>query len=402
MIDETPSDEPQAVTLQGRLDLLMRRADSEALGLTRGLVQDIRQAGDSLLPEALLLLARRARELPDFEEALAAATEAWEHSQDPGQRDRALRARGAALLGLRRVGEALEVLDGALVRRGPLFGGGGSFSFRAPTDPMDEVLDEAASIASWASARTPEWVRALGGMAEHLDLPELHERFEQGLRTLAAQEPDKAARDLEVVLRHASQRSLHTTAAAAALHLADLARTCDEELLPDLLDALHEAAPRDVHPLSTALLQRPLPTDPEDLLRLRAKAAAGDPEPLPAMWDLFLDLRAEPALLSETDTGHAFADALVDTLVATGDHRALDVAATLYEAKVCRWGEDVPAAWLELQNIGTTYARLGQPVPARKALTSALEGLLRHADEDHPRVRIVKQNLARLDENHEP
>jgi len=105
--------------------------------------------------------------------------------------------------------------------RGPLFGGGGAFRFTggATDDARGAALGEAATVAEWAAHVTPEWVRALGGVAERFSDRKLGDtskgeplwgRFDEVLSRMlgTSKHPEQ---DLEVVLRQAAERRFRKT-----------------------------------------------------------------------------------------------------------------------------------------------------------------------------------------------
>lgn len=208
--DATPPDHRARLLL--RFAELRSSPGEDALALLRVLVRELEAAGVSPArrAEAQLILARRALEDRSFDEARAAARAVA--GLDPKRASEATRSEGAILLASGRVTEALEVLHEVLETRGPLFGGGGAWRFRAIDDPLEAVLDEAATIATWASHTTPEWVRALGGIAERSGRG--WDRFERALARMIATSRH-VDDDLEVVERHATQRGLTKTAKAA-------------------------------------------------------------------------------------------------------------------------------------------------------------------------------------------
>ncbi|PCC74992.1 RNA polymerase Rpb1, domain 1 [Nannocystis exedens] len=210
--------------LRARYESALRDTSDDALLGARALAGDLwrAQPGSRLHIDALVLLVRRALEDGEIDEALATADEAEALAQQLGDRARSMvatRQRGAALLRAGRVQEALAVLEPALRERGPLFGGSGAFRHVSLHDPRAAALDEAATVAGWATSTTPEWVRALGGIAERAgegDDPEpLWMRFWAALVDMIAASPAPAA-DLLVVLRQARERGMSRTAEAAA------------------------------------------------------------------------------------------------------------------------------------------------------------------------------------------
>jgi hypothetical protein len=220
------ADDP--VMLGARFARLIRDTSDDLLSQTRDLASDARRVWGTSVPFAhvLLLLSRRASEESAHEEGAAAreAESLFEAAGETQDAAFARRLRGAALLRLQRLEEAFEALDPVMVKRGPMFGGGGSFRFGGEKrDARSEVLEEAAAIAAWADGVTPEWVRALGGIAERFSNQklgdaskgaELWARFERafGAMLAASRDPDE---DVEVVIRQASQRKLRKTVEVA-------------------------------------------------------------------------------------------------------------------------------------------------------------------------------------------
>lgn len=151
------------------------------------LVADIDKASDaephrSLLGRAYLVLARRLGELDDHDGAIAAARRAedvFTTLGDAAWSAQAVRMRGAALLRLRRIDEALAVLDPVLHTPGTGFSSEGSplgiraiqkpdgtYRYLKVLDPIDVALDHAAAIAGWATKDEPHWIAALATIAE--------------------------------------------------------------------------------------------------------------------------------------------------------------------------------------------------------------------------------------------
>ncbi len=203
--------------------------------VARSLVDDVRGSGahgSALLGDALVLLARRLDEegqhaaaLESLDEALAAKT------LDVATRKMIIRLRAASMLRLRRLDDAFAILDVEMETKGVMLGGCRRFG-SAPEDPWDAALAEAAAIAVWASSMTPEWVRALGGIAQRAKgavARTLWTRFERGLVAMVDGSANPGS-DLEVVVRQAKQRGLRKTARAAE----DLARERGIELVDNV------------------------------------------------------------------------------------------------------------------------------------------------------------------------
>lgn len=190
--------------------------------VARSIVDDARagQVDDRLLVDALIVLARRLDEATQHDAALDALTEAEMIAHDSNNPCSAFpirRLRAASLLKLRRLDEAFEVLDVEMAVKECDHLGGSHVFVRRPANPWDAMLAEAASLALWMSDRRPEWVRALGGIAERADKrhrPALWERFEGALENMVAASEDPGA-DLATVIREATKRRLRKTAGAA-------------------------------------------------------------------------------------------------------------------------------------------------------------------------------------------
>ena len=178
------------------------------------LVADIRRVpAQPRLADALILLARRAHEEGDWDQTIAAAAEADElSSADPRRASMARRLRGAALLSLERFDDAFAILATAMTSTRPPLAG--ASRLRATPGPRESAIDEAATVSLWASPTTPEWIRALGGMAEHCADEHLWKRFSAALVAMV-DHSDNPASDLEVVIRQAGQRDLTRTVQAA-------------------------------------------------------------------------------------------------------------------------------------------------------------------------------------------
>ncbi|MBX2801783.1 MAG: hypothetical protein KTR31_29155 [Myxococcales bacterium] len=290
----------RADVLELRFQHLMAVADDDATAQTEQLVADLERTHHALLPEGLLLLARRADEDGELTRARQACQQAasiFRESESHDGIDRARRAEAAALLRLRRVQEALPILDDAMQRRGPLFGGSGAFRVRPSSDPEQALYDEAATIASWASPHTPEWLRALGGLVERGGIASLQERVDDGLVALASQSHDRAISDLEAVMRQARERQLHQTSAAAARWLLRQ-RGVDEELRVEAEVAAHRV---EVEP--------------------QARVAG--------LWELF-DAHRDAAWLAESTAGQGLVEALLEAMASVCDPRAVEVAESLH------------------------------------------------------------------------
>lgn len=380
--------------------------------------------------DVLVLLARRLDEAGDTDGALATirrAEEACRARDDAGGAAQTRRFEGGLLLVAGRFDEAFAILDPVMNARGRLFGG-----VRGASVMRDGAgaAGEAATIASWASATTPEWVRALGGVAEeHGERhPALHERFATALSALAT------VSDLEVVVRQASQRDHRRTARRAAellaerfptdLEAADVAARFfaeeDEhekamrtflhaaEANPDdgfaWLSTAEAAASAGVQDVARAAVARAAETIAVDddrevglrlvLARVRAEHAPRSREAADALFAELGD--TDPELLCETEIGQTFTDATIGALIAVRDPRAVDAAEILHAAKLAAFGE-CPAGWLEQHNVGSVCAQLGDFERARALVAPALEALREQLGDEHPHVAMAQRTLDRIE-----
>jgi hypothetical protein len=206
-------DHPSAIDMRYEREL----SAAEGAGAARALVADVRRVAPARpsLGEALLLLARRAHEDGLFDEALVATIEAEALLSAAGDETsvrKTQRLRGSVLLSLQRFDDAFAVLDPIMIESDRGFGGASRSG--GMSDPVAYAISEAATVATWADATTPEWVRALGGMAERTARPDLWQRFEAALVAMVDRSKNPAS-DLEVVIRQAGQRGLRRTVEAA-------------------------------------------------------------------------------------------------------------------------------------------------------------------------------------------
>lgn len=222
----------RGATAQASLEIRLAREMREAKGspVTRAIVEDLRALDWGLLADALILHARRLAEEDAYGEAIDALLEAeriFGAASDGAAFARRLRA--SNLLRLQRLEEAFAILDEEM-REKAAGGGGGAARFSAtPENKWDAAIAEAAQVAVWAVLTTPEWVRALGGMAQRADgatKKTLWQRFERALVAMVDSSKNPGS-DLEVVIRQAKHRKLLKTARAAE----DLAKLRGIELV---------------------------------------------------------------------------------------------------------------------------------------------------------------------------
>lgn len=152
-------------SLDLRYRALLDDASADATTLARALVAAVERAGaseasQSLLGNALLLLAHRLREDGDHEGTIAAAQRAedlFTRTGDAPSRVRAVRMRGAALLRCRRLDEALAVLS-AVHEAPPV--SAPPIEPRAPTATSDDAFFVCASRAE-RDTQSASWFDAL-------------------------------------------------------------------------------------------------------------------------------------------------------------------------------------------------------------------------------------------------
>ena len=234
--------EGSAAALFAELEALATRTGSAALEPTRALVAKfgVNPALQTLRARALLLLAQRAFEAGTIDEAEVAAREAEPLlSAAHYVRDALLarRVRGAALLRQHRFAEAFEVLDGAMDSSGPdlvpvppprrsLATSLKQIGTQKTADPG--AIEELASVATWARSSTPEWVCALGCVAEAYAQPTsgqtehvavLRERFAAALGVMTYQQAVSLHAALFWVIDQARERGMEQTAREAESRL---------------------------------------------------------------------------------------------------------------------------------------------------------------------------------------
>ncbi|MFO0726406.1 MAG: hypothetical protein U1E65_21650 [Myxococcota bacterium] len=352
----------------------------------------------------------------------------------------AARYRGAALLFLGRFEEGFEILDQALVDRGPAFGGGGTFVSPPKADPRTESLDELQAVAAWAALETPEWVRALGVARDrHPEEVASHfqRRFLQGLERVVRGQ--YGLEDLDVVVRQLRQRG--AMAAAETAVQVGIDHFPEDSLLWSQLGNLrrHLGRPQEalvaqrrcaellegegssdassawLSAMDAALAAKDsaawlecerraearIPPGRRDLLnelefyRLRAAAAEDPASALPRAVALFDGLGLEPLVLVESKLGLAIADLAIDLCLKSRDLRAVRIQETLVEGKRAAWG-DCPALWLEQQNLGTIWAQLGEPQKARALIEAARKELIAALGPGAAEVELCDRSLAKL------
>lgn len=403
-------------------------------------------AGAERLTGAKVLAMKGAFTVGDYAEARRFAESALEHfvaESDEPNKNSIERALAGALMHLREWDRALRLLDDALRVRHPIFGSRwdvGVTVVRRIADPEEAVINEAANVARWASADTPEWVRALGALAEAFAdeeiRGELSRRFEAGLERIAGS--DKPLDGFEVVIRQLRERSsLHSARVAAERGVAaapddSWIRSVAGNLARDLGD--HHTAYRHFR-CSADLLERK-----GDLAASLAWATAGDAAALLGKFEeaddafrrardlvhddssrrnldfylarsfrerdsasarerayaLFNELAADPALLGNSALGSSILDLLLGLLMLEKSPEAVAVQQRMLDAKLALWGE-APPAWLERHNLGVVYAAFGNCEEARALFEDARQRLRTAFGEAHPHVRRCDASLAKLE-----
>lgn len=395
--------------------------------------------------EAALLVAKGAFTERAFEDArrhaeLAAAR--FEAADDAEGRDRARRHLLGALLHLRQWPAAFELADDVLQRRGPLFGGGGATVWFGTSDPREAALDELQAIALWASKSTPEWVRALGALAEVFAgdpaAPALEGAYQAALAGIARADGGHDPLDaLAVVIQQLRERS-HSRAAAVAARAGVQAAPGDlwiRSVCANLSRDLGEHEEAYVHRRAVVELVSPgAPSVASSWMELGdAAATLGRFEEADAAFEtarglaaeqesqetlayyvarsfrgrdaakaralgfgLFDRLRCDPRALAESQLGFAVVELVLGMLLEGKDRRALEVQRALLDAKVELWG-DGSAVWLEEHNLGTVHAQLGDLAEARRLIEGALAKLRSELGDDHPHVQLAERSLARLE-----
>lgn len=195
-------------SLEHRYQALLVDGSRDATRRARELTVDIEKTRDAedrrpLLGRALMLLAFRSSEDRDEEGVMAAAQHAEEvfaSLGDETSRAMAVRARGAALLRLRRIDEALALLE--TVADVPA----GSRPFVESRSlpavrPEDEAFVAAASLAEIGSWSEP-WFEYLAKIAVQTKRRDLRERAEAGLLHL---EREKARQEAEAARASGSE-----------------------------------------------------------------------------------------------------------------------------------------------------------------------------------------------------
>ncbi len=342
------------------------------------------------------------------------------------------RALAGALMHQRRWDEAFAILDDVLEDRGAR--GSELAVTRSGSDVQVSAIDEACTIAGWATPTVPEWVRALGVMwAAFRGEPvgeELQERFVAGLEAL------KSVDDFEVVIRQARERDCLAAMTLAAqigcLQFRDdswihsvqgnLARDAGDHATAlesyrrsaELLDAIGSpdrafawmnvgdaaAIAGDDAAADAAFARAGQLAEGDDLMKLDYFIARSLRERDPAAararaLAVFEQLARDPNQLAETELGFAATELALGLLLATRDRGALAVQQKLLDAKLALWGE-CPAVAMERHNLGTVHAQLGDAAKARELIVAARDQLLRRVPPEHPHVQLCERSLAKL------
>ncbi len=346
---------------------------AEALELYQAM--KVGDAKDVTLGAMAQLVVRGTYVTRDYTESLKYAQAASQHyidAKDAAGASNASRKLGVALLYNGQVQAAFKVFASALQSRGPMFGGGGTTIYTKAPNEREEAIDEIQAIAEWADAKTPEWVRAVGGLAERWpeEADYLWPVYEQYV-TMLFEETHNPESDIEVIVRQSGQRGLMETPARA-------------------IDIYLEFFPED----DWAWDQKKFIGEfrrVEDLIALKDS----DFEKMVEGLTEILNEMRDKGELGERNLSFQVIDALVDGLVEAKDARALDVQKDIWEYKLDKYGE-CPAAWLEEQNYGTILIQFDRPDEARTHIQNALDKLKNQFGPEHPHVQMARRNLDRL------
>lgn len=202
------------------LDPLRERRQMHRLARLLLLLKPVKQEPPSLLGQTLLALAWHAGEERDHALALAAAERAeqtFAKAGDQKWRSQASRYRAGALFRLRRIDEALAVLDVAFEIE-PIQSDSDRLSRRAdPTsehddqfvlqeqEPLDRALEQAALEALSSDRTDVAWIDVFDAIARITSHPGCAERHDECLRAVAARSRE---REVEAARREADGDNL--------------------------------------------------------------------------------------------------------------------------------------------------------------------------------------------------
>lgn len=374
-----PDDDPR------RFDLRFRRLQYEpgedgGFEAGRALLDDLTSshASPAIIAEVARLTVRGAFTVRDYGAALELARiahRAYASADQPQRGAVARRQEAAALLYLGELEAGFRLYGELLHEPGPLFGGGGTFVYSPATNAWEAALDEVAAVGAWAEHSTPEWVRAVGGLAERCDHDEQREHlwklFEDHMDRLL-DESERPESDIEVIVRQSGERDLFETSLRALHRYRDVFPS--DGWAADQLHVVQR------HCDARRLIER---LDDEDAH-----------EAIDALSRMLRDMSHDGSL-GETNLTFDITDKLVARLLEDRDERAVDVQRLLLDDKLEKYGE-CPAAWLERQNLGTVLAALGRRDDAVAELETALAAQRDYFGDEHPHVQMTRRNLGRI------
>ncbi len=346
----------------------------EAQELYRAQVGNV---GDEELAETALMVARGAMTVRKWDEAESyaeSAVEAYSNLGDDQNRDSATRRLAGALLHRGEFQRALALLRKPMMSRGPLFGGGGTTVHTRSDDPFESAVDEAATVATWATHWTPEWIRALGAIAERAPNADVSEYIWDYLDValpVAFENWSNPESDIEVVVRHSGERGLLLTPLFVLRRYVQA--WPNDEWAHKQIETINEY-------LELDRMKAQLESDPD------AAVVA-----LLARFDAF----EESGELGEDNRSIAVLETLLQHFIGTQDRRAFELQQRMYDDKLRKYGQ-APATWLELQNIGSIHAEFGERERALELFEEALQHQIAFFGEDHHALDLTRRNIARM------
>ena len=145
---------------------------AQAIALLEDLAASPQPVDPEFIAEVCLLAVKGAFTHHDWAKAASyaqMASRGFRASQNEDRYRFSQRRLGAAKIGVGELQAGFEIFDEALTAPGPLFGGGGVTIFSPAETERDEAVHEMEATSAWATLWTPEYVRAIGGLAERWD-----------------------------------------------------------------------------------------------------------------------------------------------------------------------------------------------------------------------------------------